>query len=187
LNLIRPFTALRPAPGKAQDILAPPYDVLNSSEARERVQGQPHSFLHVSKPEVDLPAETDPHSHAVYAKGAENLNRLLDTGLMVRDPLPRYHVYRLTMGERQQTGVAAGVSVAAYENGQVKRHELTRPDKETDRVRHMEALDAQTGPVMMAYQSTAAVNALVEASVTQAPEIDAIGDGPDDVVPTSGE
>src|SRR3972149_2095299 len=110
MSLISPFTGLRPAPGRAADVIAPPYDVLNTDEARVRAAGKPWSFLHISKPEIDLPAGIDPCSAAVYAKGRENFRKMFDAGVLRRDPGPYYYVYRLVMGAHQQTGIVAAAS-----------------------------------------------------------------------------
>src|SRR5438874_9521856 len=107
MTLIRPFRALRPVPTRAREVIAPPYDVLSSAEARERAKGKPWSFLHVSKPEIDLDPAIDPYDRAVYAKAAENLNRTIAAGLLIRDVKRNYYAYRLTWGERRQTGLAA--------------------------------------------------------------------------------
>ena len=147
MTLIRPFRALRPVPTRARDIIAPPYDVLSSAEARERAKGKPWSFLHVSKAEIDLPAGTDPYADAVYATAAENLQRMRREGVLMRDANPYYYAYRATWTGGRQTGLACVASLDAYVNGRIKKHELTTPVKETDRVRQIEALDAQTGPV----------------------------------------
>src|SRR3954447_1785267 len=144
MSLILPFRALRPAPGRAAEILAPPYDVLSSAEARERAKGKPWSFLHVSKPEIDLEPTIDPHDRAVYAKAAENLDRTIAAGLLIRDTTPGYYAYRLTWGERQQTGLAAVASVADYLTNRIRKHELTTPVKEDDRVRQIDSVNAQT-------------------------------------------
>ncbi|HJY78008.1 MAG TPA: DUF1015 domain-containing protein, partial [Burkholderiales bacterium] len=112
MSLIRPFAGLRPAPGRAAEVIAPPYDVLSTAEARARAAGKPWSFLHVSKPEIDLPAETDPYSPAVYAKAAENLGAMISKGVLVRDTAPCYYVYRLVMGKHTQTGLVAAASIA---------------------------------------------------------------------------
>jgi uncharacterized protein (DUF1015 family) len=162
LTLIRPFRALRPVPGRAREVLAPPYDVLSSAEARQRARGRPWSFLHVSKPEIDLPEGTDPYSSAVYAKAAENLERMLAERVLVRDARPHYYAYRTVWQGRRQTGLACVSSIAAYENGRIRRHELTTPVKETDRVRQIEALNAQTGPVMMAYPDAPEIDTLLK-------------------------
>ena len=154
MSLIRAFRGLRPAAGQAGAIAAPPYDVLSSDEARTRATGKPLSFLHISKPEIDLPRDTDPYSPAVYAKAAENLGRMLDAGVLLRDDTPCYYAYRLTMGEHVQTGIVAAASVADYDSNRIRKHEFTRPDKEDDRVRQIEALNAQTGPVLLAYPAS---------------------------------
>jgi len=172
MPLIKPFAGLRPAPGRALDVAAPPYDVMSAQEARRMVAGRPHSFLHISRPEVDLPEDTDPYAPQVYAKARENLDRMLSEGVLVRDPAPCYYVYRLTRGEHVQTGLAAAASVAAYEADRIKKHELTRPVKEDDRVRQIDALDAQTGPVFLVYKSTAVVDDTLAAMSTSAPVID---------------
>jgi uncharacterized protein (DUF1015 family) len=177
LSLVRPFAALRPAPARAAEVAAPPYDVLSSDEARARAAGRPWSFLHVSKPEIDLAPGVDPYSPAVYAKGAENLARMRDAGVLVRDPAPAYYVYRFTVGDLVQTGVAVAASIAAYDANRVRKHELTRPDKEDDRVRHMEALNAQTGPVLAAYPAAPALDALLAGTARGEPETDVVADG----------
>ena len=172
MSLIRPFRALRPAPGRAEDVLAPPYDVLSSEEARSRADGRPWSFLHISKPEIDLPADTDPHADAVYAKAAENLARMVAEGVLVRDAEPAYYVYRLTREGKAQSGLAAAASVADYRTNRIRRHELTTPVKEDDRVRQIEAVNAQTGPVMIAYADAPEVDAMLAAVAEGAPAVD---------------
>ncbi len=160
-TLIRPFRGLRPLPEKAADVAAPPYDVLNTAEARQRAAGKPYSFLHISKPEIDLPSDTDPFAPEVYAKGAENLAKLVAEGVLIRDEAPVYYIYRLRMGEHTQTGFVAAASVAAYDANRVRKHEFTRPDKEDDRVRQIDALNAQTGPVLLAYKANKNVDDLI--------------------------
>jgi len=172
MPLIKPFAGLRPAPGRALDVAAPPYDVMSAQEARRMVAGRPHSFLHISRPEVDLPEDTDPYTPQVYAKARENLDRMVFAGILVRDPVPCYYVYRLTRGEHVQTGLVAAASVVAYDAGRIKKHELTRPVKEDDRVRQIDALDAQTGPVFLVYKSTAAIDDTLAAVSRSVPAID---------------
>ena len=176
MPLIRPFAGLRPVPGRADEVVAPPYDVLSTAEARERARGRPNSFLHVSKPEIDLPPETDPYDPAVYAKGAENLARMRAGGLLRRDPEPRYYVYRLTMGDHVQTGVVGAASVAAYDENRIRKHEFTRPQKEDDRVRQVDALDAQTGPVLLTYVHTPEVDDRLAAAAQAPPDMDVTAD-----------
>jgi uncharacterized protein (DUF1015 family) len=166
MTLVRPFRGLRPKPEFAQDVVAPPYDVLNTAEARQRAQGRPHSFLHISKPEIDLPEDTDPFDARVYAKGAQNLQRLIDQSILIRDDKPLYYAYRLVMGEHTQTGLVATASVKDYDSNRIRKHEFTRPDKEDDRVRQIDALNAQTGPVFLTYRHNHIVDQLIDA-VTQ--------------------
>ncbi len=151
MHLIRPFAGLRPVAEHAADVAAPPYDVLSTEEARLRAEGKPWSFLHISKPEIDLPPGTNPYTPEVYAKGAENLQRMLAAGILRRDSEAGYYAYRLVMGDHVQTGLVAAASVADYDTDRIRKHEFTRPDKEDDRVRQIDALDAQTGPVLVAY------------------------------------
>lgn len=172
MPLIRPFAGLRPVPEHAEDVVAPPYDVLNSAEARERAAGKPMSFLHISKAEIDLPEGTDPYDPAVYAKAAENLKTLVTNGVLMRDPGPRYYVYRLTMGDHVQTGLVAAASVKDYDSNRIRKHEFTRPAKEDDRVRQIEALRAQTGPVLLAYKSDTEIDAILEQVTKSAPVYD---------------
>ncbi len=176
MTLIKPFRALRPAPGRAADVLAPPYDVLSSAEARDRAKGKPWSFLHVSKAEIDLDPATDPHDRAVYAKAAENLRRMIAAGVLVRDDKPCYYAYRLTWRDRIETGFAAVASIAAYAENRVRKHELTTLAKEDDRVRQIEAADAQTGPVMLAYPEAPGIDALLARAAAERPAVDVTAD-----------
>ncbi len=176
MSLIKPFRSLRPAPGRARDVLAPPYDVLSSAEARERAAGKPWSFLHISKPEIDLDPKTDPYNRTVYAKAAENLQRMIKAGVLMRDATPFYYVYRLTWRDRVQTGLAATASIADYMTNRVRKHELTTPVKEDDRVRQIEAVNAQTGPVMIAYPGTPAIDAMLDAVALNGAAVDVTGD-----------
>ncbi len=176
MPLVRPFPGLRPLPDKAAEVAAPPYDVLDSNEARERAAGKPWSFLHISKPEIDLPAGTDPYDAAVYAKGKENFDRMQKEGVLKQDSSPCYYLYRLIMGAHQQTGLVAAASVADYDAGRIRKHEFTRPDKEDDRVRQVDTLSAQTGPVFLTYKHNAAIDALVAEVTAAAPEIDIVAD-----------
>ncbi len=176
MSLIRPFTGLRPAPGRAGDVAAPPYDVLNTDEARARAAGKPWSFLHISKPEIDLPPSTNPYAPEVYAKAAENLGRMLKEGVLVRDADACYYVYRLTMGDHSQTGLVAAASVPDYDTNRIRRHEFTRPDKEDDRVRQIEALNAQTGPVFLAYPQAPGVDDILAQATRAVPEVDIVAD-----------
>jgi uncharacterized protein (DUF1015 family) len=145
---------------------------MNEAEAREMAQGRPWSFLHISRPEIDLPQGTDPYAPEVYAKAAENLSKMEKEGVLVRDERPCFYVYRLTMGAHQQTGLVAAASVEAYDRDRIKKHEFTRPTKEDDRVRQIDALNAQTGPVFLVYPSEPAVDALLSAISQRPPEMD---------------
>jgi uncharacterized protein (DUF1015 family) len=176
VTLIQPFRALRPAPGRAAEVLAPPYDVLSSAEARDRAKGKPWSFLHISKPEIDLDPAIDPYDRAVYAKAAENLDRMTSSGILKRDDKPCYYVYRLTWRDRTQTGLAAVASIADYVTNRIRKHELTTPVKEDDRVRQIEAVDAQTGPVMIGYPAAPQIDAMLARAATRKPEVDVTAD-----------
>jgi uncharacterized protein (DUF1015 family) len=176
MTLIKPFRALRPVPGRAADVLAPPYDVLSSAEARDRVKGKPWSFLHVSKAEIDLDPAIDAYDRAVYAMAAENLRRMIAAGVLVRDAKPCYYVYRLTWRDRVETGLAAVASIAAYAKNRIRKHELTTPAKEDDRVRQIEAVGAQTGPVMLAYPAAPGIDNLLARAAGKKPAIDVTAD-----------
>ena len=176
MPLIRPFAGLRPVASSTADVIAPPYDVLNSEEARLRVEGRPWSFLHISKPEIDLPPDTDPYSEAVYAKGADNLQTMLNAGILKPDAQPYYYLYGLTMGNHQQIGLVAVANVLDYNSNRIRKHELTRPDKEDDRVRQIDALNAQTGPVFLTYQHHPTIEKLVNTVTAQPPIVDVTAD-----------
>ena len=174
--MIRPFTGLRPRSEQASAVAAPPYDVLSSDEARERAVGKPYSFLHISKAEIDLPSSVDHYAPEVYAKSAENLKKLIDAGILFRDAKPCYYAYRLVMGEHTQTGLIAAASVADYDSNRIRKHEFTRPDKEDDRVRQIEALNAQTGPVLLAHPDSDEAEKLIAAATAGTPIADVTAD-----------
>ena len=176
MTLIRAFTGLRPVSDRAEDVAAPPYDVLNSAEARERVKGRQWSFLHISKPEIDLPEGTDPYTDEVYAKGAENLQKMIDAHILVRDEKPSYYFYRLIMGEHVQTGLVAAASVPDYDTNRIRKHEFTRPDKEDDRVRNIDTLNAQTGPVFLTYKHSDRVDAIAAEVTASQADVDITAD-----------
>lgn len=178
-DLVRPFAALRPAPGRAAEVAAPPYDVMTTDEARELARDKPCSFLHVSRAEIDLPAASDPYSGEVYATAARNLDALEQSGVLIRDQAATFYVYRMTAGTRVQTGVALSASVTAYLENRIRRHELTRPTKEDDRVRQIDAVDAITGPVLLIYRADPSLAAaLAQAAATPAdavvPDLDGV-------------
>ena len=174
--LIRPFAALRPRPEHAAAVAAPPYDVLSSDEARVRAAGRPYSFLHISKAEIDLPPEVDHYAPEVYAKSAESLAKFIADGILVREAKPCYYAYRLVMGEHTQTGLIAAASVAHYDTNRIRKHEFTRPDQEDNRVRQIEALNAPTGPVLLAHPDSDEAERLVAAATTRAPIADVTAD-----------
>ena len=176
MPLIQPFRGLRPVAEHAADVVAPPYDVLNTAEARERAKGHPLSFLHISKPEIDLPENTDPHAAEVYAKGAENLQKLINDGILIRENTACYYVYRLIMDEHQQTGLVVTAFVADYDTNRIRKHEYTRPDKEDDRVRQIDALNAQTGPVFLTYRHNKTVEAITDKVSKTTPVYDLTAD-----------
>ncbi|MEO5802794.1 MAG: DUF1015 domain-containing protein, partial [Verrucomicrobiota bacterium] len=169
---IKPFAALRPKPELAKQICELPYDVMSSAEAREMAKDNPLSFLHVSKPEIDLPASTDVHDDTVYAKGKENFDKLIAQGALKQDSQPCFYLYRQVMGGHAQVGIVAGASCEEYLQGVIKKHEFTRPDKEDDRVRHIETLNSQTGPVFLTYRATAGVDEFIAKKIADKPEID---------------
>jgi uncharacterized protein (DUF1015 family) len=159
-------------------VAAPPYDVLSSEEAREMASGNPYSFLHIGKPEIDLPPGTDVHSDAVYAKGRENFERFIRENTIVQDPRKNLYIYEQTWGEHVQTGLVAAASCQDYLDDIIKKHELTRPDKENDRMRHIETLGAQTGPVFLTYRAKDSIDALTKEAISAGPEYDfTTGDG----------
>lgn len=176
MTLIRPFAGLRVRPEAAARVAAPPYDVMNTDEARRMAAGNPDSFLHVSRPEIDLPEGTDVHSDAVYAQAARALADLEARGLLQRDATPHLYLYRLTMDGRRQTGIAAAFSVDAYREGRIKRHEFTRPDKEDDRTRHVDATAANSGPVFLAFRADADLKARLRAAEARLPTVDFTAD-----------
>src|SRR6185295_17189558 len=159
---IKPFAALRPKPELAAQICELPYDVMSSDEARQIAAGNPLSFLHVSKPEIDLPPATDIYAPEVYAKGKENFSRLIAQGALRQDAQPCFYLYRQIMGQHSQVGLVAAASCEEYLSGIIKKHELTRVDKEDDRVRHIETLNSQTGPVFLTYRANATISGFVD-------------------------
>jgi uncharacterized protein (DUF1015 family) len=169
---IRAFAALRPRPELAAQICELPYDVMSSQEARVLAADNPLSFLHVSKPEIDLPPAMDLYSPEVYAKGKENFERLIGKGALRQDAEPHFYLYRQVMGGHQQVGLVGAASCQDYLDGAIKKHELTRPDKEDDRVRHIETLNSQTGPVFLVYRANEALDAFVSKKIGETPEVD---------------
>ena len=169
---IHPFRALRPPAERAAEVAAVPYDVVNTDEARALAEGNPLSFLHVSRPEIDLPEGTPIYADEVYEKARENFEAMRGAGTLVEEQEPALYVYRLRMGGHTQVGVAAACSVDEYDSDLIRKHERTRPDKENDRTRHMLTLRAQTGPVFLTYRADRRVDALVEAETKREPLYD---------------
>jgi len=169
---IRPFPGLRPPAELVAKVASPPYDVLSSAEARAMAAGNPHSFLRVSKAEIDLPEDVDVHGDEVYEKSGENLRQFLADGVLVPDPAASFYVYRLTMGSHVQHGVVAGFSVQEYEDDLIRKHELTRPEKEDDRARHTERLMANAGPVLLTFRAQQEIRELVAETTSGEPACD---------------
>ena len=172
MKLIKPFRGLRPTRELAARVASHPYDVINREEATEIARDNPYSFLHINKPEIDVDSSVHVFDEAVYAKGSENLQRFIAEGILQQDSEEKFYVYRQVMGTHTQVGLVAIASVDAYENNLIKKHEFTRPDKEDDRVNHMDALGAQVGPVFLTYESQEEVNALIANVVETTPEYD---------------
>ncbi len=176
MPLIRPFAGLRPRPEKADQVVAPPYDVVSADEARARAAGKPWSFLHISRPEIDLPPDTDPYDPKVYAKGRDNFEHQRRAGILLQDPQPCYYFYRLVMGSHTQVGLVAAASVEEYDVNRIRKHEFTRPDKEDDRVRQIEALNAQTGPVFLTYRHSPVIDQLAAQVTAGKAEVEVTAD-----------
>lgn len=167
MAVLRPFRALRPRPEVASEIASVPYDVVNTEEARALAEGHPLSFLHVVRPEIDLPPETDIHDDAVYAQAPKALARLIEDGHLIRDDQPGLFLYRQIMGDHSQVGVVGCGAVDDYDLDLLKKHEKTRPDKEDDRTRHVLTLSAHAGPVFSTYRGTARIDGIVESVIAR--------------------
>ena len=169
---LHPFRAERPLPQHVEEIASVPYDVVDSDEARELAEGKPRSFLHVARPEIDLPPGTDEHDDAVYEQGAVNLRQFVEADYTLREATPTVYVYRLVMDGREQTGIFGGVSVTEYDDGTIVKHEETRPAKEDDRTRHILSQQAHAEPVMLTYRDEEAIHAQVAEVQETAPLYD---------------
>ncbi|NDO47363.1 DUF1015 family protein [Clostridium sp. MD294] len=161
MAIIRPFRAIRPVPEKAEKVAALPYDVMNSEEARQMVKGNPYSFIHVDKAEVDLDSSIDIYDKRVYQKAKQNMDNMIKEGIMLQDEKPLFYIYCLTMNGKSQTGLVVCTSIDEYLNNTIKKHELTRADKEADRICHVDTLNANTGPIFLAYHKNDAVKAIL--------------------------
>ncbi len=162
LSIFNPIYAIRPKKEYAQEVVAPPYDVLDSKEARELAKGKPFSFLHVSKAEIDLPEGVDVYSEEVYKKAAENFEKMLKDGILIREEKPRFYIYRMQMGTHIQTGLVVGACVDDYDTNRIRKHEFTRPVKENDRVNQIKYVKAQTGPALLAYKQIPEIDAIIK-------------------------
>ncbi len=176
MAVFRPFKALRPTPEYASRVAALPYDVMNSQEAKDMVVGNPYSFLHVDKAEIDLPEGTDLYSPEVYQKAKENLENLEKDGICAMDEVPCFYIYRQIMNGREQTGLVGCAWVDDYIENRIKKHELTRADKEADRIRHVDTCDANTGPIFLCYRDNDKVNSIIEEQKKNAPVYDFVTD-----------
>ena len=170
--VIKPFRGLRPCQELASRIPSPPYDVLDSTEARAQAAGDPYTFLHVEKPEIDLDPTVDLYDDRVYATGRDNLRAMVEQGWLVQDEKPAYYVYRLVAGGHTQTGIAGVAAIDDHLTDKIKKHEHTRPDKENDRTRHIDALSANSGPILMAYRGVPELNAVVNGITERQPAVD---------------
>ncbi len=177
MAIIAPFSAVRPRKALARQVASRPYDVLNTEEARKEAAGNPYSFLHVTKSEIDLPEDIDTHSQQVYEKAKQNLDDFIMKDTLFKEDKPCYYIYQLTMQGKSQTGLVCVSSLRDYENGIIKKHELTRPEKEQDRINHIRTTGAQTGNVFLAYRTEPRINKQIEDwKASHHPEYDFIAD-----------
>lgn len=177
MAILRPFRAVRPTPALAQQVAALPYDVMNSEEARRMVEGNPHSFLHVDKAEIDLDPTVDLYDTRVYEKARDNLQTMVKTGVLRQEDSPCLYIYKQVMDGRAQIGIVGCTAVDDYRNNIIKKHELTRADKEQDRINHVDYCDANTGPIFLTYRAQSAVDAIVnEVMSTSQPVYDFVSD-----------
>ena len=164
---IEPFKGLRPTKELVERVASPPYDVLNSEEARQLAAGNEYSFLHIIKPEIDLSENIDHYSDEVYEKAGQNFRKFIQQKILVQDSKPMFYVYKQIWGEHIQVGLVAGASAQEYQDGIIKKHELTREDKEKDRMRHVRTLNANTGPVFLTYRQNDSVDRLLERAMNK--------------------
>lgn len=172
MSVLRPFRAVRPRPDLVERVAALPYDVMNSDEARQMVEGNPYSFLHVDKAEIDLDAGIDLYDPKVYQRAKKNMQAMLDGGILQEDGQANLYIYRQLMNGRMQTGIVACASIDEYLENKIKKHEHTRADKEQDRIKHVNTLDANTGPIFLTYRARKDINQIVEAWCTRTPIYD---------------
>ncbi len=173
---LKPFRALRPRPDLAKDVCSLPYDVMNTEEARKMAEGNPNCFLRVTRAEIEFDDSVDSHSDEVYRRGGEKLRELIAEGVLVREDKPCYYLYRLVMGDHSQLGIVAAASCREYDEGIVKKHELTRPDKEDDRTRHINLLGCQTGSVFLTYRAKSSIDSLLAKETQREADIDFVAE-----------
>ena len=176
MSVLRAFKGYRPTAELCSKVAALPYDVMSSAEAREMVKGDPYSFLHVDRAEIDLDPSVDIYSPEVYQKAADNLNKMITDGIYIHDEKPCMYIYRLTMDGRSQTGLVACASIDEYINNKIKKHELTREDKEQDRIRHVDTCNANTGPIFLTYRNRDDINALIAEETAKTPVYDFVSE-----------
>jgi uncharacterized protein (DUF1015 family) len=172
MAVVRPFRGLRPRPDIAAQVASPPYDVINSDEARSMAEGNENSFLHINKPEIDLPPGTDLYDKKVYQKGAENLKKFIDGKILIQDETESFYLYQQIMGDHKQVGLVSCVSAEEYKQNKIKKHELTRFDKEDDRLNHILSLSAHTGPVFLTYRAKKTIDDLIAGILKEKPVYD---------------
>ena len=176
MSVLRPFKGYRPTAELCPRVAALPYDVMSSEEAREMVKDDPYSFLHVDRAEIDLDPSVDIYSDEVYQKAADNLKKMISDGIYIHDETPCMYIYRLTMDGRSQTGLVACASIDEYIENKIKKHELTREDKEQDRIRHVDACNANTGPIFLTYRAKDDIDALIAKETAKEPVYDFVSE-----------
>lgn len=176
MSVLRGFKGYRPSVELCSKVAALPYDVMSSAEAREMVKGNPYSFLHVDRAEIDLDPSVDIYSAEVYQKASSNLNKMIEDGIYIHDEQPCMYIYRLTMNGRSQTGLVACASIDEYIENKIKKHELTREDKEQDRIRHVDICNANTGPIFLTYRNKDNINALIATETAKIPVYDFVSE-----------
>ncbi len=176
MSVLRPFKGYRPTPELCPRVAALPYDVMSSQEAREMVKGDPYSFLHVDRAEIDLDPSVDIYSDEVYQKAADNLKKMISDGIYIHDETPCMYIYRLTMDGRSQTGLVACASIDEYIENKIKKHELTREDKEQDRIRHVDTCNANTGPIFLTYRARKDIDEIIAEETAKAPVYDFVSE-----------
>lgn len=176
MAIVRPFKAIRPKKELAEKVAALPYDVMDSTEARQMAEGNPYSFLHIDKAEIDLDENVNPYSREVYVKARENLDKMIEDGVLFEEEEPKLYIYALTMDGRCQRGIVCTTSIDEYINGTIKKHEFTRADKEQDRINHVDFCNANTGPIFLACRDDEKIKAIIDDEVKKEPEYDFVAE-----------